>query len=307
MRIITFAFLGIISLIHANALTVIAGKSLSTVDNVNLISKAGSLQKVTLKSLTLSKVENIQSLMNLSVKENRVIFTEQFKYVKIFKKLKDGDKLLLNCLKKSSCNVEEYSNIMSKSPLHVQIAIKHPSLNLAQINHQVGSINEHLMDKYFKSTGWTKIEGEVGRNGIDGLFIKRKNGIIVDIAVVESKYNRSGLQHTKNGKQMTKQWISKKIEVLQKQYPKNKDYDTIKKYIDNDSYRALLWNLKTTEKDLIISLKKVHDKGGQITTSNIKGRNKMKINFSGNQKINKNNPKNDFHKQIISWYNEEIK
>ena len=32
----------------------------------------------------------------------------------------------------------------------------------------------------------------------------------------------------------------------------------------------------------------------------------MKINFNGNHKININNPKNDFHKDIVSWYKMEI-
>jgi len=314
MKIIIFIFLGMISSIYANALNLIedgakivkGGKSLSTVDDINLISKAGSLQKVTQKYLTLSKVENIQNLMALSVKGNRVDFVEQFKYITVFKNIKNGDKLLLKCLKTSTCDLEKYSDLMRKSPLHVQIATKYPNMNLAQINHKVGSINENIMNEYFKSTGWTKIEGEVGRNGIDGLFIKRKNGVIVDVMVVESKYNKSGLQHTNNGKQMTKQWVSKKIEVLQKKYPNNKDYNAIEKYIENDSYRAFLWNLKTSEKNLIVSLKKVHDKSGNIMTSNLKGGEKMKINFNGNQEININNPKSIFHRQVVSWYKKEL-
>ncbi|SFV65186.1 hypothetical protein MNB_SM-6-1557 [hydrothermal vent metagenome] len=180
-------------------------------------------------------------------------------------------------------------------------------MSLAQINHKVGSINENIMNQYFQSTGWSKIEGEVGRNGIDGLFVKRKNGAIVDVMVVESKYNKSGLQYTKNGKQMTKQWIMKKIENLKRKYPDNKDYNTIEKYIENENYRALLWNLKIKENNLIIALKKVHDKGGKITTSDLRGGEKMKINFKGNQMIDLDNPKNDFHKMIVFWYKNELK
>jgi hypothetical protein len=314
MKTIFFIFLGIISLLSANALNLVedgakiikGGKGIAKIDDINLIAKAGSLNKVTQRYLTLSKVENIQNLMALSVKENRVDFVDQFKYITVFKNIKHGDKLLLKCLKHSACDLEKFSDLMRKSPLHVQIATKYPNMNLPQINHRVGSINENIMNKYFQSTGWTKIEGEVGRNGIDGLFIKRKNGVITDVMVVESKYNKSGLQHTNNGKQMTKQWVSKKIEVLQKKYPNNKDYNAIEKYIENDSYRALLWNLKTSDENLIISLKKVHDKSGKIITSNLKGGKKMKINFNGNQEININNPKGDFHRQVVSWYKKEI-
>lgn len=300
-----------ISLVYANALNLVEdgariAKGEKTVEAINLISKSGSLQKVTQKYLTLSKAENIQNLMELATKENRVSFVEQFKYIKVFKNIKNGDKLLLKCLKNSICDLEKYSSIIKKSPLHAKVVARHPNMSLVQVNHEVGKINENIMNKYFKLTGWTKIEGEVGRNGIDGLFVKRKNGKIYDVMVVESKYNKSGLQHTNNGRQMTKQWISKKIEVLQKKYPYNQDYNVIEKYIKNDRYRALLWNLKTDDKNLIIALKKVHGKSGKIVTSSLKGGEKMKINFNGNQEININNPKNDFHRQIVSWYKKEI-
>ena len=125
--------------------------------------------------------------------------------------MKNGDKLLLKCLKNPACNIEEYSNLMSKSPLHIKVASKYPHMTIGQINMKVGSINENIMNKYFQSTGWSKIESEIGRNGIDGLFVKRRNGVIYDIIIAESKYNKSGLQHTNHGVQMTKQWILKKI------------------------------------------------------------------------------------------------
>jgi len=147
--------------------------------------KAGKLSKVTIKSLSMSKIDNIQNLMALATKEKRVDFIDQFKYIKEYKNMKNGDKILLKCLKKSTCNLEKYTNLMHKSPLHRQFAMKYPNMSLSQINHRVGSINENIMNKYFQSTGWTKIEGEVGRNGIDGLFIKRKNRVISKVMVVK--------------------------------------------------------------------------------------------------------------------------
>ncbi len=307
--------LGFINLTYANVINVIedsvkiakGNKSLSKIDDINLIAKAGKLSKVTIKSLTLTKIENIQNLMALAVKENRVDFVKQFKYIKKYKSMKNGDKILLKCLKNSTCDLAKHTDLMNKSPLHRQFAMKYPNLTLAQINHKVGTVNENIMHKYFQSTGWNKIDGEVGRNGIDGLYVKRKNGVIVDVTIVESKYNKSGLQHTKNGQQMSKQWIIKKIKDLQKKYPHNKDYQVIEKYVQNDSYRSLLWNLKIIDNNIIISLKKVHDKNNMVTTSSIIGREKMKINYNGNQKININNPHSEFHKKIVTWYKDELR
>ena len=291
-----------------DAIKIVKGKKIVTsVENSNKILKTAKLSRVTSSMLSSSKVDNIQNLLSLAEKEQRVSFTKQFQYTKVFKSLENGDKLLLKCLNNPTCNIENFSNLMTKSSLHRELALKYPSLNLAQLNHKVGLINENLMNKYFQSTGWTKIEGEVGRNGIDGLFIKEKNGVIVDVLIVESKYNKSGLQHTQHGKQMSKQWILKKIETLELKYPKDTNYADIKKYIENDNYRAVIWNLKTTEKELIISVQKVHDKNGVISTSAIKGNEKMKINFTENNRISLTEPKNPFQEKFVGWYREELK
>lgn len=302
------------SLLFANSLDLVddgikflrGKKVVSTIEQGSQILKVAKLNKVTKQMLVNIKVVNIQDLLSLAIKENRVGFSEQFSYIKTFKDIKNGDKLLFQCLKNSACDLSNYSSLMNKSPLHITIASKYPTLTLAQINNKVGAINESLMNKYFKSTGWTKLEGEVGRNGIDGLFIKKRNAVIVDVIIAESKYNKSGLQHTQNGKQMTNQWISKKLEVLQTKYPKNLEYKAITQHVKNDNYRALLWNLKTTEDKLLISLTKVHDKNGVISTSSLKGNEKMKVNFSGNQNIDIKNPKNSFQEKVVSWYQKEI-
>lgn len=313
--ILIVLFLVLIPTSYANSLTLIedgakvikGSRSVTAADDVNMIAKAGRLEKVTRQSLTMSKTDNIQNLIDLAVKEGKVGYVDQFKYIKEYKNLKDGDELLLICLKHSGCNLKSFTEIMHQSPLHVKIAIKHPYMSMSKINQIVGTINENIMNKYFQSSGWKKIEGEVGRNGIDGLFIKRKNGSIHDVMIVESKYNKSGLQHTNNGQQMTKEWVEAKINELKKKYPNNTDYNEIERYVKNDTYRALLWNLKTDDKNIAISLKKVHDKEGRIVLSNIKGREKMKINYNGNQIININKPSNEFHKKIITWYKEEMK
>jgi hypothetical protein len=272
------------------------------------ILKAKKISQVTYATLKLNTVDkNIQALLHLAAKEHRLKhYSDQFTYVSKYKKFKNGDKLLLKCLKTRTCDLENFSKLMTKSPLHVKVVTKYPHMTLGQVNIKVGTINENIMNKYFQSTGWTKIEGEVGRNGIDGLFIKKKNGVIVDVMVVESKYNKSVLQYTNNGQQMTKQWVTKKIDDLISKYPNSQDYKTIKEFVDKDVYRALLWNIKVNDDKLIISLKKVHDKSGKVVTSDLRGHEKMKINFEGNQEISIKNPNNDFHKKIVEWYKEEI-
>ena len=285
---------------------VVKGKKVFTsVEESSKLLKVATLTKVTPSMLSSSKIDNINNLLSLGVKEQRVGFSKQFQYIKNFKVLENGDKLLLKCLKNTTCDLENFSNLMTKSSLHQQLAIKYPPLTLAQINNKVGTINENLMNKYFQSTGWTKIEGEVGRNGIDGLFIKKKKGVIVDVLIAESKYNKSGLQYTLNGKQMSKQWTLKKIETLQKKYPKDKNYNDIQKFVQHDNYRSILWNLKTTDKNLIVSVKKVHDKNGAISTSSFKGNEKMKINFTENNQISLTHPNNTFQKKFVDWYKEE--
>ena len=84
------------------------------------------------------------------------------------------------------------------------------------------------MDEYFKKSGWEKIQGEVGVNGIDGLYVKRdKDGNITNVLMSESKYNTSQLGDTKDGKQMSKDWIIKKLDNLEKAYPDNQDYSFV--------------------------------------------------------------------------------
>lgn len=287
-------------------------KNTDKADDVRKISKlktATTISCLVQKDLQFaSKAENIQDLMNLAVKENRLNFQEQFRYIHLFQSIEKGDVLLLKCLKDVDCNIDNLIEIMQKSSLHKELLLKKPSLSLPRLNHAVGSINENLMKKYFTSSGWKEIVSEIGRNGIDGLYVKKnKKGRIVDVLIVESKYNKSGLQHTQNGQQMTKDWIIKKIDNLRNKYPTNQDYSLIHQLIVNDNYRALLWHLEVDNGKLLITTRKVQNKQGNIKLTSLKGGEKMKINFTGNQKIDLEKPSTDFHKKIVNWYKNEIK
>lgn len=291
--------------VFANALTTI--NVLNKTSKLKLVSNLKHITQADLKLATT--VENVHNLLSLAYKEKRISFQDQYKYRSTFNNFKDGDLFLLKCLKSKNCEINKFSKVIDKSSLHRQLIRKNPTKSLPYINQKVGLINENIMNKYFTSTGWTKIEGEVGRNGIDGLFIKRnKNGIIKDVMIVESKYNKSGLQHTNNGQQMTKQWIQKKIDDLKKsddpkikQY--NSDYIQIERLVENDVYKSRLWNLKVDDQNLIFDVKKLHDKGGNMVKQSLNGRENLKIN--GSIKITQ--PKNDFEKKVITWYKNEIK
>lgn len=136
-----------------------------------------------------------------------------------------------------------------------------------QLDKFNGNVTEGVMSNYFKSSSWTQIEGEVGVNGIDGLFIKRdKNGNIKDLLFVESKYNNAQLgsidknDPTKKARQMSKDALDKQLGNLIKKVEKDikiatgkekvklesllKDYSIIKNKIEIDDYRARLFNLK---------------------------------------------------------------
>lgn len=290
---------------HILANNVVSSLKIASTTNEVFYSK--NLINITQKDLSLfSKNDNIQNLFDKALNENRIAYNK-FDSIKTYNNLENGDFLLLKCLKEIDCDIETFAKIMQKSQLHQKIAYDYPSISIGKLNQIVGSINENLMNRYFISSNWIKIEGEVGRNGIDGLFIKRDtNGFIRDLLIVESKYNKSGLQDTEHGQQMTKQWILKKLLNLKNKYPDNSDYIQIEKFVNNDIYRAMLWNLKAENDVLIFDLSKLNDKNGKVEKISLISGEKFKINQSNNSYININNPENDFHRNIIEWYKKEF-
>lgn len=71
-----------------------------------------------------------------------------------------------------------------------------------------GNLAESLMDDFYTKDGWEILDGKRGRNGIDGLYVKRtKNGVIKDVIVADAKSGTSPLKKTKHGKQLSPEWI----------------------------------------------------------------------------------------------------
>ncbi len=167
-----------------------------------------------------------------------------------------------------------------------------------------GDVAEMIMDDYFKNSGWSKRAGEVGVNGIDGLYIKKSNGVVKQVLFVESKYNTSKLGKVRDGsKQMSKQWMQHKIDSLIKKARQTgnektlKEYLQIRKYIEQDIYRARLWNIKPVGngkylfhvKDIIPTNTK------NIKTTTLSGRNAYKID---GQVIDIRHPKTGYEQKI---------
>ena len=114
-----------------------------------------------------------------------------------------------------------------------------------RLNIVNGYSSECMMHQFYTSTGWVKIEGEIGRNGIDGLYYKMKNGHIKEVLVAESKWNTSRLGRSGKNKlikQMSQTWILHTMDKLQRHKPLP-EYNTIKKLIENDQYRARLFKV----------------------------------------------------------------
>jgi hypothetical protein len=283
-----------------------AEKNIKSVSS--LTKKLILLKNISIADMKFStKAENVGMLLNKAIKEKRIISGEDFYFYKQFNKFDNGDVLLLKCLKSNICDLDEYLNVINKSQLHMEVVQKYPHLNLAQVNHKVGQVNENIMSRYFENSGWTKIEGEIGRNGIDGLFIqKTRAGAVKNVLLVESKYNKSNLIDTKSGKQMSKQWALKKIDNLKIKYPNDGTYKQIEAFINNDLHKGRIWSLTTTKSEIKISLRKIESLNDSVAVSPLNSGEKMLINYKENGLISLENPKNSFQEKIVNWYKEEL-
>ncbi len=133
-----------------------------------------------------------------------------------------------------------------------------------RLNILNGYATECVMHKFYTNTGWMQIEGEVGRNGIDGLYYKKKNGIIREVLVAESKWNKARLGRSGKNKllkQMSQEWVLRTLDKLQKYRPKA-EYVHIKKLIQHNQYRARLFKMSPKGDDqLQIVIYRIKNKG----------------------------------------------
>ncbi len=161
-----------------------------------------------------------------------------------------------------------------------------------------GASAECVMHRFYTNSGWIQIEGEVGRNGIDGLYFKKRNNVIGEVLVTESKWNTSRLELSGKGKtikQMSHEWVIRTLKRLHK-YKPMPEYASILKLVKNGQYRARLFRLKPIgDESIQISIYKIKNKGLK-TFEKIKERQLKPINI--------NHPENSFEKGIVKAYND---
>lgn len=166
-----------------------------------------------------------------------------------------------------------------------------------RLNIVNGASTECVMHQFYTQSGWTRIEGQIGRNGIDGLYYKRNNGQIKEVLVAESKWNKSRLGLSGQGKtvkQMSQEWILKTLDKLVKKMDTD-TYRTIRSFISHDQYRARLFRMKP-----------VGDNSIQITIFSIKNKgfkSFKEIVDTQLPPIDIHKPKNSFEVRIVNAYN----
>ena len=135
-------------------------------------------------------------------------------------------------------------------------------------------------------------------NGFDGLYYKKKNGVIREVLVAESKWNKSRLGKSGKNKlikQMSKTWVLRTLERLQK-YKPLPEYPSIKRLVEHDQYRARLFRMFPKGKDKV-----------QIHIFRIKNKGTNDYDLKIEQKldaITMNHSKNRFQAQILDTYNQ---
>ena len=176
--------------------------------------------------------------------------------------------------------------------------IPRDSLIQGRLNIVNGASAECVMHQFYTNSGWIQVKGEIGRNGIDGLYYKKKNGVIKDVLVAESKWNTSRLGRSgknKAVKQMSQEWVLRTMNKLIHKMP-SKTYTTLKRFIEHNQYRARLFRLKPKSNNTIqISIYKIKNKGLKAFDE-IKDRQLPPISMTS--------PKNSFEQRMLKAYND---
>ena len=160
-----------------------------------------------------------------------------------------------------------------------------------------GASTECVMHYFYASTGWAQIEGEIGRNGIDGLYYKQKGGAIKEVLVAESKWNTSKLGLSGKGKtvkQMSQEWVMRTMDKLIHKMDTH-IYRTLRTLIQHNQYRARLFRMKPGRGNTIkITIYKIKNKGRKVFDEFIDSRLRP---------IDINAPRNTFERRIVKAYN----
>ena len=114
-------------------------------------------------------------------------------------------------------NNTEVNQYLSYQEFLFRRAILVNNIASSRSNDIKGYLAESLMDDYFVKDGWEIIDGKRGRNGFDGLYVKRnKNGTIKDWIAAEAKSGNSKQQMTSRGLQLSPEWVDGNLQDLLK-------------------------------------------------------------------------------------------
>jgi hypothetical protein len=181
--------------------------------------------------------------------------------------------------------------------LHAENIHLNDSKIQGRLNIVNGASAECVMHRFYENSGWVRIEGEVGRNGIDGLYYKKKRGVIREVLVSESKWNKAKLGRSGKNRlvrQMSQEWILHTLKRLQKHRPQP-EYATIRKLVENGQYRARLFKMAPLGKDKVqITIYKIQNKGFKHFDTFLESRLRP---------ITTGKPKNRFEAGILDAYN----
>lgn len=181
------------------------------------------------------------------------------------------------------------------------------------------NVAEDFMHKFFKGSGWTQLPGEIGSNGIDGLYVKMKNGVVSDVLLVESKFKKGGIAPIKNGSmsisksgigktvdgamQMSKEWCRKKIKNLIKHGDSQfrTAYKQIGRHIENGTIRKKYFGLSPTlDNKVKVVLYDVVDEGvNKVKVTKAKGR---PLALHGVE-FDPKNPKKPYERKLAKDFN----
>lgn len=181
--------------------------------------------------------------------------------------------------------------------LSIQAALPTDSQIQGRLNIVNGASSECVIHSFFERSDWKRIEGEIGRNGIDGLYYKNRGSVISEVLVAESKWNKARLGRSGKNKvirQMSQEWILNTLRKLENKYTEP-IYPQLKKLITHEQYRARLFTVKPRGKRFIV-----------ITLFNIKNRGSSTFDLEDYQSleaIDLHHPRNSFEREMLESYN----
>lgn len=112
-------------------------------------------------------------------------------------------------------NGEEANRLIQHRENQVRLAAKANNVAFTKALHIKGDLSEILMDEFYEKDGWEKLDGKRGRQGFDGLYVKRHpNGRIKEWMPVDAKSGSAKLGNTKRGRQLSPEWIKGNIDDI---------------------------------------------------------------------------------------------